>query len=163
MKCITVNYDECRECNCCALACSFTKTKEFNLSRSNIKIVAPPESGEVAFPILCLHCLEPICMEVCPVEAIHRDKKTGAVLINEDICDGCGVCVQECPFGGVWLDADSSTAMKCDICGGDPKCVQYCGYGALKFVDLQEIDMKQREQEAKRISRILKPFGESNC
>lgn len=162
MKYIMVNYDECRECNCCALACSFAKTKQFNLSKSNIKIVTFTEAGDVSFPILCLQCLEPVCMEACPVEAIYRDKRTGVVLINEHICDACEICVKECPFGGVWFDTENSKAMKCDLCGGDPECVKYCAYGALKFVTLEEATMKQREQEARRISGILKEFRESS-
>jgi len=150
MKYITINYDECRGCNSCALACSFTNTKikEFNITRSNISTVM---LDDLLIPVLCLQCLEPLCMEACPQKAIYQDNKTGLVIIDKNLCIGCKKCTMVCPFGGPRVDSQNGKIMKCDLCGGDPQCVKYCGYGALQYVTEDEALMKQRKKGARKI------------
>jgi len=72
-------------------------------------------------------------MEICPVEAFSRDPQTDAVLIDEDECTGCGLCIEECPEGILRLDLDRNIAIKCDLCSGSPECVKYCPTSALDF------------------------------
>lgn len=134
MSYILVNYKECRGCNCCTLACSFFNNETFNLSKANVKIACSSNTG-MTFPVVCQHCHDAVCIEICPEEAIHRDKKTGAVVIDQALCVGCEMCISECPIESPRIDVENSVAVKCDLCGGDPKCVKYCGYGALRFIE----------------------------
>jgi len=157
MKYLMVDYDECRGCHSCALACSFGKTREFNINRSNISIVSFPKKG-FFIPVICEQCLKPVCEDVCPVEpekAIHRDKDTGAMIIDEDLCIGCKLCISACPIGAPWLDEKNSKIMKCDLCDGDPRCVKHCNYGALHYVKADEATMKKRREGAYKISMVL--------
>ena len=154
MKYIVVDYDKCRGCNSCTLACSFYKTNTFNTMKANLSIASFPEFN-LRFPVVCQQCLQPVCMEVCPAQAIYRDKETGAMIINGDLCIGCKMCIMTCPVGSPRVDSDSSTVTKCDLCGGDPNCVKYCGYGALQFITVEEATMRQRNTSAKRIAAIL--------
>lgn len=154
MKYIVVDYDQCRGCNCCTLACSFAKTKTFNSNKANLSITQFPEL-DLYVPVVCQQCLQPVCMEVCPAQAIYLDEKTGASIIDQNICIGCKMCIMACPFGSPWVDSERSCVMKCDLCGGDPECVKYCGYGALQFVPEEEATMKQRDEGARKILEIL--------
>jgi Fe-S-cluster-containing hydrogenase component 2 len=154
-KLIMVDYEKCHGCNSCTLACSFAKTKEFNPTRANLSIVFFPEEGDLTVPVVCQNCLEPVCMEVCPAQAIYRDEETGAVVINENLCIGCKLCVMTCPIGGLWVDIKNNKIVKCDLCEGDPKCVKNCGFEALQFVEAEEAIIKKRKEGAKKLSRIL--------
>jgi Fe-S-cluster-containing dehydrogenase component len=103
-----------------------------------------------------MHCTDPVCMIGCPTGAVHRSLETGAVVINDDTCIGCGTCANSCPYNNIRLvdirdtegkmvrDPDSQKpimkATKCDLCEtnpGGPACVRACPHDALKRVDFQ--------------------------
>jgi len=73
-----------------------------------------------------------------------RRNKAGAVVVDEEKCTGCGLCVMACPYGAVRLDPVTGKAIKCDLCGGEPVCVKHCPFGALAFVELGEaVELRQ--------------------
>ena len=152
---ILVDYEKCHGCRSCELACSFNKLEEFNIQRANLSVVEFREAGSLCFPVVCQHCLEAPCMDVCPAQAIYRGKETGAVLIDENLCIGCKMCLMACPLGAPWVDSESLRVMKCDLCSGAPQCVQYCGFGALHFVTAEEAMLKRRKEGARKISEII--------
>jgi Fe-S-cluster-containing hydrogenase component 2 len=63
------------------------------------------------------------------------EAKNGTVLILEEKCTGCGICVQACPFRAIRLDEGEKKAWKCDFCGGDPQCFAWCPANALGVVE----------------------------
>lgn len=154
-KFILVDYEKCHGCNSCTLACSFIKTGEFNPTRANISVAYFPEAGNMTIPMFCQNCLEPPCMDVCPAQAIYQDEKKGVVVIDENLCIGCKMCMMSCPIGGPGVDHKSSKIMKCDLCDGDPECVKNCNFEALRLVMAEEASIKKRREGAKRLSRVL--------
>jgi carbon-monoxide dehydrogenase iron sulfur subunit len=93
------------------------------------------EEDELIFEaMLCRQCDKPFCMYFCPVRAITRNKKTGAMVINYDRCIGCRTCVAVCPFGAARYDAVRNRPIKCELCDGDPQCVKMCPTEAIKFL-----------------------------
>jgi len=85
--------------------------------------------------IVCQQCpgLAP-CMAAWGVSnAMYRDDKTGAVIINEEYCTLCRACEKACPYGAVWFSEAANKMLKCDLCGGDPQCVELCPVSALKY------------------------------
>ena len=151
MKFISVDYEKCRGCNSCTLACSLGKTCKLNPSKANLSIVAFPARADITFPMSCRQCLDPPCMDICPAQAIYRDDKSGAILINGELCIGCKMCIMACPIGGVWFDNEQLKIMKCDLCEGDPKCVKSCAFGALEFLTTEEALIRNRKKKASRI------------
>ncbi|ODS34028.1 MAG: molybdopterin oxidoreductase, beta (Fe-S) subunit [Candidatus Scalindua rubra] len=86
----------------------------------------------------CMHCTKPVCLDVCPPKAIYRDD-TGAVIIDQNKCNGVGACVEACPWGIPQLDIQASKASKCNFCidrikdNKKPACVNTCVGNALTF------------------------------
>jgi anaerobic dimethyl sulfoxide reductase subunit B (iron-sulfur subunit) len=92
----------------------------------------------------CNHCVEPICVEVCPTTAMNQDEN-GIVTVDQTKCVGCGYCEWACPYGAPQYQVESGVMSKCDFCrdelkaGGVPACVAACPTRALRFDDLNEL------------------------
>jgi anaerobic carbon-monoxide dehydrogenase iron sulfur subunit len=148
-KVIVAKEENCTGCRLCQLACSSTKEGEIIPDRARIKIVHDGLNGW-SRPLTCFQCEEPMCLAVCPAEAISRSTSASGeyvVLVDKEKCIGCQRCVAACPFGAMEFFKES-LATKCDLCGGAPKCVEFCFYDCLHFVELSA------EEEAKRKRRI---------
>ena len=79
----------------------------------------------------CKQCLSPECMDACPENAIYVDSKTGARMVDTDLCVGDGSCVKACQYDMIHINKETSQAFKCDLCGGDPQCAKWCPTGAI--------------------------------
>ena len=158
-KIILIDPDKCVGCRHCALACSFTHESLFGLGKSRITTFWMYTAGRHV-PLMCQHCASPLCMDVCPMEAISRKEDTGAVIIDSDLCIGCRMCMVVCPFGAVTWDADSKRMIKCDLCDGDPSCVRHCLYGALTWVDAGEAAVNIRQMGARHIAEAMDKYSE---
>lgn len=111
----------------------------------------------------CMHCLNPTCRNVCPVNAITKYDE-GPVVINVDVCIGCKYCVDECPFSIPRYDPVTNKAYKCTLCpdrireGLQPACVQACPTGALEFGEREEM-LVLAQSKAKAINGFV--YGEN--
>jgi formate dehydrogenase iron-sulfur subunit len=105
----------------------------------------------------CMHCTDAACVKVCPSGALYH-RPDGIVAFNEDICTGCGYCVEFCPFdvprsSGGPVDTIRKIH-KCIMCtdrisnGMEPSCVKTCPTGALTFGDRDEMIKLGRERVA---------------
>ncbi len=95
----------------------------------------------------CMHCKNPVCLQVCPAGAIHQ-REDGIVLIDENKCIGCRYCSWACPYGAPQFNEDLGVMTKCNMCydlvdqGEKPACVQACPYRAMDFGPLDELQEK---------------------
>lgn len=87
----------------------------------------------------CKQCADPQCAKYCPVHAIHSDEETGARVVDEDVCIGCGMCSAACPWNMPHINAQTGTSTKCISCG---RCAEQCPNGAIKFIDWEDIAQK---------------------
>ena len=132
---LVVDSNKCTGCRSCQVVCSLAKEGMVWPEKSRVRITTTEGQGLVSFhTVVCEQCDPPICAEECPVEAIYRDTNTGALMVREADCNGCGACVSVCPVGAIIMDTKKGTAVKCDLCGGIPLCVDICQPGALKYV-----------------------------
>ncbi|MEW5866658.1 MAG: TIGR04076 family protein [Bacillota bacterium] len=129
---ILVNEKVCAGCRACELVCSFTHEREFSDTLSRIHVDKVDEDG-IDRPQVCRQCGNARCVEACPNKALSRDAKTRCVLVDEDLCSGCGDCARACPFNAVTFHPERGTPLICDLCGGDPQCVKRCATRAISF------------------------------
>ncbi len=130
-KMIVIEPDKCTGCRVCEMICSFMKLKNVcNPSESRIRILKKEESG-VDLPILCLHCREPLCVDVCPMGAIKKGSNE-IVKIDKNLCNCCKACIEVCPYGAIRVGKDEM--IKCDFCDGDPVCVKWCFTNAIRYL-----------------------------
>ncbi len=92
----------------------------------------------------CFHCADPACQKVCPVEAVSK-RDSGAVVIDQEKCIGCGYCAYNCPFGVPKVNSAGTKASKCSLCSVrtenkmKPSCAQTCPTGAVIYGPRKEI------------------------
>jgi formate dehydrogenase iron-sulfur subunit len=93
---------------------------------------------------VCKHCTHAACLDVCPTGSLFRTE-FGTVVVQQDICNGCGYCVPACPFGVVDLSDLDGKAHKCTLCydrlqaGLTPACAQACPTASIQFGPIQEL------------------------
>ncbi|WP_433527837.1 4Fe-4S dicluster domain-containing protein [Micromonospora sp. CA-263727] len=101
---------------------------------------------------VCKHCTRAGCLDVCPTGALFRTE-FGTVVVQEDICNGCGYCVSACPYGVIDRRAGDGRAWKCTMCydrigaGLTPACAQACPTESIQYGPLDEL----RERAAARV------------
>jgi formate dehydrogenase iron-sulfur subunit len=103
---------------------------------------------------VCKHCTEAACLDVCPTGALIRTE-FGTVVVQEDICNGCGYCVPACPYGVIDQRPDDGRMWKCTLCydrlqgGAEPACAQACPTDSIQFGPLDELRARaERRVEA---------------
>jgi formate dehydrogenase iron-sulfur subunit len=104
---------------------------------------------------VCKHCTDAACLDVCPTGALFRTEY-GTVVVQEDICNGCGYCVPACPFGVLDQREDDGRVWKCTLCydrlkdDKEPACAQACPTNSIQFGELTEL----RERAEHRLGQL---------
>jgi formate dehydrogenase iron-sulfur subunit len=96
---------------------------------------------------VCKHCTHAGCLDVCPTGALFRSE-FGTVVVQQDICNGCGYCVPACPYGVIDKREDDGRVFKCTMCydrltdGLQPACATACPTQSIQFGDLDELQAR---------------------
>jgi len=117
--------------------------------------VLRPESGRWLMESdVCKHCTHAACLDVCPTGALFRTE-FGTVVVQEDVCNGCGYCVPACPFGVIDKRDTDGHAGKCTLCydrlkdGEKPACAKACPTESIQFGDVDDLRRRADERVAK--------------
>jgi formate dehydrogenase iron-sulfur subunit len=123
--------------------------------------VGPPgasQDGDVRWLMssdVCKHCTHAACLDVCPTGALFRTEYD-TVVVQPDICNGCGYCVTACPYGVIDIRPGDGRAFKCTMCydrlGDDlePACAKACPTDSIQFGPLSEL----RERASRRVDEL---------
>ncbi|MBS3968606.1 MAG: 4Fe-4S dicluster domain-containing protein [Clostridia bacterium] len=122
---IKVEHEKCTGCKACMFACSMVNHRVGSYKFSRIKI-DKDEAIELSRPIVCHQCEDAPCAETCPASALERNPVTGAIVLDEEKCSSCQLCIGSCPFEAIFMNDDTLKPMKCELCSGDPQCVKVC-------------------------------------
>ncbi|MBS7625024.1 MAG: 4Fe-4S dicluster domain-containing protein [Candidatus Bathyarchaeia archaeon] len=129
---VVVDPSKCIGCSICEFVCALEKEGEPNPAKSRIRVIHLNPALNLA--VTCRFCENAPCIRACPHNAIKQSERGGILIIDEEKCDGCVLCIQACPYGGIMLNPDKMVVIACDLCDGKPQCVDFCPEEALKIV-----------------------------
>lgn len=161
-----VDANRCADgCDACVKACSVENgLKGFGRPETDpqwirkVNLRDPKTGAKQSLPVMCQHCAEPPCVDVCPTGASFK-RADGIVLVDKHICIGCRYCMMACPYKARSFVHETLTDQKphaprgkgtvesCTFCvhrvdvGGQPACVEACSKtsaGAMIFGDLND-------------------------
>jgi len=180
---MVIDLSRCKNVKACQASCNHAHHVQD--AQNWIKVYPMQDAQHTApywQPTICMHCDEPPCVKVCPVDATFK-REDGIVLIDSDRCIGCRFCMAACPYstrvfnwGEPDLPADiadkpynpetslpqkKGTVGKCDFCpdmtrmGMLPHCVSACPNGVYFFGDMNE-DSVTNGAETFRFSDLVR-------
>jgi Fe-S-cluster-containing dehydrogenase component/DMSO reductase anchor subunit len=137
-----VDLDACTGCKACVTACHNLNGLDDAEAWRSVGLLHGGTSAEPVQQTVttaCHHCLDPACMNGCPVGAYEKDALTGIVKHLDDQCIGCQYCTFTCPYDVPKFNAKLGIVRKCDMCSGRlaegeaPACVQACPNEAIRI------------------------------
>lgn len=152
-----IDLDNCAGCKACAMACKdrndlpmgtkFRKVLDYAGGSWSVEngVCAPSGVFSYSVSLSCNHCDDPACVRSCPSTAMQKDPETGLVTVDDNVCIGCGMCVNACPYHEPRLVGSPVHSSKCDGCfdlvsqGGNPRCVDACIMRCLHFGPIDEL------------------------
>ena len=184
---MVIDLKRCIGCYACAMACKAENGTPPGVWWSKVltgEIGKYPNARITYAPVLCMHCENPACVEVCPTGASYK-RPDGIVAVNYDACMGCRYCETACPYGArTFVDAlkpyypkfgltpyeqlmykkhQAGVVEKCNFClervaqGQEPACVETCVGYARHFGDLDDPNSEVSKLIARRHGYQLLP------
>jgi formate dehydrogenase iron-sulfur subunit len=166
------SYDHTRELNASTwrhvrfVELADGRTKPTDFAPGDVDLVAAAEAYQQPFngygdwvfmSDVCKHCTNAGCLDACPTGALIRTE-FGSVVLQPDVCNGCGYCIPACPFGVVDRDPTDGRAGKCTLCydrledGLEPACAKACPTDSIQFGPYEEL----LDVAARRVSTLHK-------
>jgi tetrathionate reductase subunit B len=181
---LLIDVNKCTEdCTACVTACSGENGWKLDGDPRidaqwirKLEVKDPDTGYEASFPVMCQHCEEPPCVDVCPTGASFK-RADGIVLVDKHSCIGCRYCMIACPYNArsfihqpltdqrAHAPRGKGTVESCTLCvhrvdkGQEPACVESCakdGYGALLFGDLNDSESEISKRVAKFPTRQIR-------
>jgi formate dehydrogenase iron-sulfur subunit len=145
-----VDLDRCSGCKACVAACHSLNGLDDEETWRDVGLIVGGTSGLSVLQHVttaCHHCVDPACLNACPVDAYDKDPITGIVRHLDDQCIGCQYCTLACPFDVPKYHSGKGIIRKCDMCadrlkaGEAPACVQSCPSEAIRIrvIDVAEV------------------------
>ncbi len=185
---MVIDLGMCIGCNACTVACKQKNGTPPGIfwGRVLVKEVGSyPNAKQETLPVLCMHCAEAPCVDVCPTGATVKHAH-GIVTVDNDKCIGCRYCMAACPFNARFFNYQKpqeyypgkgltpyevvayakhkpGTVEKCNFCidrveaGEVPACVQTCPAKARVFGDLDDPNSEVSRLIASRGAYQLHP------
>lgn len=161
-----LDLTRCTSCYACVIACKARNTpleeKVYWRSVITLETGTYPAVRLANVSLSCLHCRAPACKEVCPTKAIRKRAEDGIVIVNQNLCIGCKMCLMACPFG-IPQFGKNGMMQKCDFCldrlekALDPACVNVCPSKALHAGSMEELSSLAARKSAIRLIRSTDP------
>lgn len=168
MKAFVIDLKKCVGCHDCQIGCKDEHcgnnwmpyaqpqpdTGQFWMKLNQYERGARPHIKVTYLPVLCQHCDNAPCMAACTTEGAIYKREDGLVLINPAKCNGCGDCVEACPYDAIFFNEELNIAQKCTGCAHlvdrkwpieVPRCVDNCHKDVFQFGEEAELDLTGTE------------------
>ena len=151
-----INLHRCIGCRTCSISCKMENGVADGLLRMRVLndeerlVYDVPQGSYPALtmtwtPVPCQHCDGAPCVAACPQKGATYKRDDGIVLVDEEKCIGCGLCVEACPYGARQLDEEAKKVDKCTLCAhrldaglGTTMCQISCPGRALAVGDVDD-------------------------
>ena len=160
-----IDLEKCVGCMACVSACKQQWGSGPGAARDWVKTYEQGTRGKdlsiTFYPGLCMQCDQHPCTADCPTGATFMDEK-GVVVVDPDVCIGCGNCISNCAYGARHADPVKKIVEKCNLCepyvarGEQPACVGTCLAQCRVFGDLDDPTSELSKQVRERDARPLK-------
>ncbi|HJP41718.1 MAG TPA: 4Fe-4S dicluster domain-containing protein, partial [Dehalococcoidia bacterium] len=173
---LLIDIDRCIGCHACSIVCQQEHGDPRPVQRLKVPTVGSghhdipagvyPNVWMYFQPRMCQHCVNPPCIESCPFDAVEK-RGNGIVVIVDDNCTGCELCLPACPYGVIAMDTETRIVSICDLCssrlevGLQPACADACPAGAIFFGDTENVesDINIQKQKLSKSSFALSGGG----
>jgi carbon-monoxide dehydrogenase iron sulfur subunit len=161
MKEIFIRLDKCLACKTCEIACAVEHSVSKSLFGAIFEKPIPRKRLYVEHaegrrvPILCRNCEPAPCLDACLSGAVYRENNV--VMLREERCTGCWMCIMLCPYGVVGRRREERIAVKCDLCPEQetPVCVESCPTKALVYTEAEDFARMIRKEAAATLARSV--------
>jgi tetrathionate reductase subunit B len=162
---MVIDLRQCVGCQACTAACKVENQvpkEQYRTFVNEFELGIFPNVRKAYLPQLCNHCDEPSCVSVCPTGATFK-REDGIVVVDSEICWGCGYCLSACPYDKRFFNNETKVADKCTFCahrvadGLLPACVETCVGGARVFGDINNPNSDVAKLLATYPTGVLKP------
>src|SRR5688572_24922818 len=159
-----VDLDKCSGCKACVAACHALNGLEDDESWRSVGLLVSDEADlpyQQTVTTACHHCVDPACLNGCPVLAYEKDPLTGIVRHLDDQCIGCQYCVLKCPYEVPHYSKRLGIVRKCDMCanrlavGEAPACVQSCPNAAIRITIVDREIIRDRHHTTNTAESFL--------
>lgn len=162
---ITFIQEKCVQCHACEVACKTWRDVEPGVKWRSVESIwqgSYPDVQLTSVSMGCMHCTEPACIDACPEGAIAKRKQDGIVIVDRNICTGCMLCKEACPFNVPQFGSDGKM-QKCDLClqridinSENPPCVSSCPTGSIELFGMDRDEKLAQEKIMQKVCRNLK-------
>jgi formate dehydrogenase iron-sulfur subunit len=166
-----VDMGSCIGCKCCVVACNEQNGNPAPINWRRVGEIEGgwfPSTSRSYLSMGCNHCLEPTCLEGCPVDAYTKDPITGIVRHSADACIGCQYCTWNCSYGVPQYNPERGVVGKCDMCHGrlslgqSPACVSACPEGALAIEIVNVAEWRESVESSPRATTLGMPSADGS-
>ena len=143
-----VELDKCTGCKACVVACHTLNGLDENEAWRDVGLLEAGNGFQQTVTTACHHCLDPECLNGCPVGAYEKEADTGIIRHLDDQCIGCEYCILKCPYDVPKYSHDRGIVRKCDMChqrladGEAPACVQACPTEAISIIKINTAELR---------------------
>ena len=182
---MVIDLARCNGCNACVIACKVEHNTANGINFTKVlerEVGTYPNAGRQFLPVMCNHCDDAPCIDVCPTKATYARDEDGIVLVDWDKCIGCGACLLSCPYDQRFQVFDDRTAfpdgladfrrpdtdrapegvmVKCDFCyhridqGKEPACAHACPTDARIFGLIDEDRRNDVDQPFRTLNDLV--------
>jgi formate dehydrogenase iron-sulfur subunit len=144
-----VELDKCTGCKACVVACHTLNGLDEDEAWRDVGLLEAGNGFQQTVTTACHHCLDPECLNGCPVGAYEKEEDTGIVRHLDDQCIGCEYCILKCPYDVPKYSPDRGIVRKCDMChqrladGEAPACVQACPTEAISIIKIDTAALRK--------------------